>query len=394
MKRLLALCTACALLLAGATATAQQHNATEARLWSDPERTRLVLESSAPLPYEVGTLTAPQRFFIDITDADLRPQMVNALADQPLPPAYLNGLRAARHDADTLRVVFDLSDAVKYRIERIRPMGQYRHRLVVDIIPQTPPAEDPLGDFLAQLGREKTPAGGKPFVVVIDPGHGGEDPGAVSPNNRYEKDVVLRISRRLAEAVNRRPGMRAVLTRDADKFIPLYKRVRIAHDLDEELDVGAFVSVHADSVKRRSARGSSVYILSQKGASSKFAKRLAKEANLSDLMGGYVEPPKDRSTDTALRQISQDGKDRASYQLASLILANLKKINKLHSKRVESAGFAVLKSPRIPSVLVETAFISNPVEEKKLLDAHFQQQLAEALADALETYYRRQQVQE
>ena len=179
--------------------------------------------------------------------------------------------------------------------------------------------------------------------------------------------------------------MKALMTRSTDKFIKLYERVRIAHRLEAD----AFISIHADSVKSRKPRGSSVFVLSEKGASSRFARQLATRANLSDLIGGHVDDP---ALHPALRQFSQDGKERASYQLAALILAQLGEVNALHSKQVGSAGFAVLKSPSVPSVLVETAFISNPVEEKKLLDKNFQQQLAVAIADALETYRRQYHV--
>lgn len=375
-----ALCTALLLQCAAPAVPVHAEEEVAVRLWASAERTRLVLETAAPLHYRAGSLTAPDRFFIDITGT-LSPALVNRLDTHTLPPAYLSGLRAARHDEATLRVVFDLAAGIDYRIEKLKPIGTYRHRLVIDLTPQDAP--DLLLPLLLQLEAKRAPAGdAPPFAVLIDPGHGGEDPGAVSPNNRYEKDLVLRIAKRLAQAVQRR-GMQAVLTREGDTFIPLAKRVRIA----QCLQVDAFVSVHADSVRRRSARGSSVYILSQKGASSKFARRLAREANLSDLMGGEAHTH-DPGRESTLRQFSQDGKDRASRQLAMLMLANLGQINRLHSRQVESAGFAVLKHPSIPSVLVETAFLSNPVEEQKLLSDTFQQQLADALADALDTYRR------
>lgn len=378
LARLLLLLAAC---LPAAAAAAE--DALEARVWSSPDNTRLVIESGTRLPYSVSDLDSPPRLLIDIatpTAADA----INRLA--PAATDYIAALRAARHDPRTLRIVFDLAAGIHYRVHRIAPIGNYRHRLVIDIAPQTPPA-DPLLALLMQLEQEQQQGGGKPFLVLIDPGHGGEDPGAVSPNNRYEKNLVLQISKKLIGEINRRPGMKALLTRDHDRFIPLFERVHIAH----RLEVDAFVSVHADSVKNRKARGSSVFILSQKGASTKFARRLAQRANLSDLIGGQPTV-RDPLLTSALRQFSQDGKDRASRRLAALMLENLGRINKLHSKRVESAGFAVLKSPSIPSVLVETAFISNPVEEKKLLDQKFQQQLAVALADALESYKQQHHV--
>ena len=350
----------------------------KARLWSAVENTRLVLESDVRLQYTVSDITSPPRLFIDIKSADAEPDIINQIS-APLQP-YIKKVRAARHDADTLRIVFDLGAVIHYRVHRLAPIEQYQHRLVIDIAPQTPP-EDPLLALLEQL--QKAPDA-PDFLVLIDPGHGGEDPGAVSPNNNYEKNVVLRISRKLADAVNRYPGMQAVLTRDNDRFIPLFERVRIAHRIDAD----AFVSIHADSVKNRKARGSSVFILSRKGASSRFARQLAKQENLSDVIGGQPVGG-DPQYEATLKQFSQDGKDRASQLLADLMLKNMGKINRLHSRRVQSAGFAVLKSPFIPSVLVETAFISNPQEEKKLLDDKFQQQLVDGLAQALDTYRRR-----
>lgn len=348
-----------------------------ARIWASVENTRLVLESEQRLSYSVSDIDGPPRLLIDIESAEADPEIINRL-DEPRQD-YVTEVRAARYNPQTMRIVFDLAAGIHYRVHRIGPIGAYRHRLVIDIAPQTPPA-DPLLALLNRLDKEEQ-AHGKPFVVLIDPGHGGEDPGAVSPNNRYEKHLVLQISRRLADEINRRSGMKALLTRDNDRFIPLFERVHIAHRLKAD----AFVSIHADSVKNRKARGSSVFILSQKGASTKFARRLARQANLSDLIGGQPTET-DPWLESALREFSKDGKDRASHQLARLMLTNMGNVNTLHSKNVESAGFAVLKSPSIPSVLVETAFISNPVEEKKLLDAAFQKQLVKALADALATY--------
>ena len=250
---------------------------------------------------------------------------------------------------------------------------------MIDITPQTLP-EDPLFALLETL-QDKESINGKPFLVVVDPGHGGEDPGAVSPNKRYEKNLVLQISQQLADTLNAIPGMQAILTRNDDRFIPLFERVHIAHRLQAD----AFISIHADSVKSRKARGSSVFILSAKGASTPWARKMAQKANLSDLIGGQTAS-RSPLLDTALRQFSQDGKDRASRRLATLLLRNLQQVNTVHSPNVEAAGFAVLKSPSIPSVLVETAFISNPQEERKLIDKKFQQQLAKTLADALVQY--------
>ena len=347
------------------------------RLWATGENTRLVLESKTQLHYSVSDTENPPHLLLDIQTANAPLDAINQFADIEQP--YIRTLHAEQRDPHTLRITFDLAAAIHYRIHRIPPIEQYQHRLVIDITPQTLP-EDPLFALLESL-QDKESINGKPFLVVVDPGHGGEDPGAVSPNKRYEKNLVLQISQQLADTLNAIPGMQAILTRNDDRFIPLFERVHIAHRLQAD----AFISIHADSVKSRKARGSSVFILSAKGASTPWARKMAQKANLSDLIGGQTAS-RSPLLDTALRQFSQDGKDRASRRLATLLLRNLQQVNTVHSPNVEAAGFAVLKSPSIPSVLVETAFISNPQEERKLIDKKFQQQLAKTLADALVQY--------
>ena len=357
------------LLLWGAAADDIQ----AARLWATAEKTRLVLESDAPLAYSVSGLESPPRLVVDIK-ANITTAADN-LGDIAEASRYIKTVRNSRLTADTWRIVFDLTAAVDYRVSRLQPIARYRHRLVFDIQPQE--ASDPLFALIKQLR-----ALDDPFVVLIDPGHGGEDPGAVSPRRNYEKNIVLHLSKLLAEDINRRPGMRAILTRGDDRFIPLYERVHQAHRLNSD----AFVSVHADSVQSPKARGSSVFILSKKGASTPFSKQLAEQANLSDLIGGALPQTADAALELALREFSKDGKDRASRLLAEMMLEKISEVNDLHSKRIESAGFAVLKSPSIPSILVETAFISNPTEEKKLLNADFQRKLVAAMAGALQQY--------
>lgn len=350
----------------------------QGRLWVSPERSRLVVETGAQLQYKVFRLDNPPRVVMDVYTASDAPPF----ADGDLSPAggYLRDFRHSRFDNNTLRFVFDLSGEVNPQVSYLAPVAGYRWRLILDILPANAP--DPLLPLLRQLEEKEAP----PFLVVIDPGHGGEDPGAVSPNNNYEKRVVLAIAKQLREQLNAEDGIRAELTRSKDRFIKLGRRVNIAHRLGADV----FISVHADSVVSRKARGSSVFVLSEKGASSSFARRLARQANLSDLVGGEISTAAaDPAVSAALRQLSKDGKDKASRQLAELILRNMGAINKLHSERVEYAGFAVLKSPSIPSVLVETAFISNPEEEKKLLTPAFQKKMAAAIADAVKEYKMR-----
>ncbi|MGI9306041.1 MAG: N-acetylmuramoyl-L-alanine amidase [Gammaproteobacteria bacterium] len=345
----------------------------QARVWPAAEKTRLVVETSAQVEYRILSLQNPNRLVLDISD---KTGSVNFLGETDMRAApYLSGLRAARHSPETLRIVFDYNETVNYEVRTFTPVAGYGHRLVLDIAPQNAP--DPLLALIQSLQAED--ADTKPFRVLIDPGHGGEDPGAVSRNNIYEKNIVLAIALNLQKEINKRKNMQAFISRKSDKFLPLAQRVIAAH----RLGVDAFVSVHADAAGNTRAQGSSVFILSRRGASSPLARRLAKSANLSDIIGGTAADPQ---LSAALPAFFQDGKDRASRQLAELIKTEIAKVNRLHKPQVEYAGFAVLKSPSIPSVLVETAFISNAEEEKKLLSANFQRRMARAIADGLEKY--------
>ncbi|MBE8158405.1 MAG: AMIN domain-containing protein [Betaproteobacteria bacterium] len=346
-----------------------------ARIWPAAEKTRLAVETSQQIEYRILSLRAPDRLVLDIVDNHNAAGFLDFLNRTEMEDAaYLGGMRAARRDAETLRIVFDINEPVNYEVRALPPVGGYGHRLIVDIAPQNAP--DPLLALIESLESETAT---KPFRVLIDPGHGGEDPGAVSRNNIYEKDIVLAIAQKIKTEMDGRPGMRAFLTRRADRFLPLAQRVLAAH----RLGVDAFISVHADSVASSRARGSSVFILSRRGASSPLARRLAKHANLSDLVGGAAADP---HLNAALPAFFLDGKDRASRTLAELVRHEIAAVNPLHKKHVESAGFAVLKSPSIPSVLVETAFISNPSEEKKLRAPAFQQKIARAIVDGLQKY--------
>ena len=359
------------------------------RLWPTAERTRLVIETTLPLEYKVGGLTNPARLVLDVAIAANVGKKLKK-TDISVAP-YLADFRFARRESGEFRFVFELRDESSHKLTRIKPIAGYGYRLIWDIEPKTRP--DPLFDLITQLNkREQASAIGdttaakplNPFLLVIDPGHGGEDPGAISRRKRQEKRIVLTIAKKLRNEINQYPNMKAVLTRSVDKFLKLEKRVQIA----QRLNADAFVSIHADSVKSPKPQGSSVFVLSEKGASTPLAKRLAKRENLSDLIGGDAVAA-DPDTIAVLRQFSVDGKDRASREMAELILANIGKINILHSKKPEAAGFAVLKSSAIPSVLVETAFISNPKDESNLLDENFQNKMAAAIAGALQEYKNR-----
>ena len=362
------------LILAAAFSCPAAGENSRVRIWPGAEKTRLVAETSEEVEYRILSLRSPPRLVLDISDKNggggfLERADISAAA-------YLKGVRAARRGEDGLRVVFDLNEAVNYEVRSVLPVGNYQHRLILEVAPQNAP--DPLLALIKSLEAEEENAA-KPFRVLIDPGHGGEDPGAVSKNGIYEKDIVLAIALKIKEEIGKHAGMRAFLTRKSDRFLPLAQRVISAHRLEAD----AFISVHADSVKSSKARGSSVFILSRKGASSPLARRLAKRANLSDVVGGAAADP---HLNAALPAFFQDGKDRASRRLAALIKKEIAAVNRLHKKHVEKAGFAVLKSPSIPSVLVETAFISNPEEERKLRSQEFQHKIARAVAAGVKAY--------
>lgn len=356
----------------------------QARLWPTAEKTQLVIETPNKIQYRILRVGEPQRLVLDIFDKRHAAGFLNttALGDA----TYLGAVRAARYDDKTLRIVFDIKEEVGYEVRALSPVADYQHRLIMDITPSDHP--DPLLSLIESLQPENQQAAARPFRVVIDPGHGGEDPGAVSRKKRYEKNVVLSIARKLREEINQRPGMRGFLTRADDRFLPLAQRVLIAHRLRAD----AFISIHADSVASPKAHGSSVYTLSARGASSALARRLAKHANLSDLVGGEIAD--DPQFNAILLAFSKDGKELASKQLAELIHRQITGINIMLKKHVGAAGFAVLKSPAVPSVLVETAFISNPQEERKLHSAKFQHDMATAIADGLQQYRERYHVDE
>jgi len=285
-------------------------------------------------------------------------------------------------------------------------IAQYQHRLVMDLYPTTD--EDPLMTFLATYEKERalppsvarapemsdpvsprpptdrTPVVSRLVTIALDPGHGGEDPGAIGKRGTYEKDVVLSIARRLKRLLDQEPNMRAYLTRDGDYFVPLHMRVQRARRVQADL----FVSIHADAWISPTARGSSVYALSDKGASSSAARWMANKENSADLIGGLNIRHKDRAVAEVLLDMSTTAQIKDSLQLGKSVLTELGGINALHKSRVEQAGFAVLKAPDIPSILVETAFISNPDEEARLVDEQYQQQMAEALIAGIRRYFR------
>lgn len=364
------------LVFVSSTGAAQPSQLKNIRVWAAPDNTRVVFDLSGPAQHEQETLTNPARLVIDLKN--MRPP--TRLPQPAAGDRFLRSIRSGQHGA-SLRVVLDLKAHANSRSFLLAPNKRYGHRLVVDLFnadksTATPP--------LAALTRPN-PTGQRDIVIVLDAGHGGEDPGAIGPNGTYEKTVVLQITQRLAKLINRERGMRAVLTRDADYYLPLRRRINLARDHQADL----FVSIHADAFKNPRVRGSSVYVLSRRGASSEHARWLAEQENAADLIGGVSLHDKEEDLVKVLLDLSQNGSLEASINVAERVLGGLKQVNRLHKPGVESAGFAVLKSPDVPSLLIETAFISNPHEEKKLRSANYQQQLAGAIFAGLKEYFRR-----
>ena len=366
-----------------------------ARLWPAQEYTRVILEARAPIAHRLVTLRDPYRLVLDLDGMDLTPELARLATAVGGEDPYVANVRFGRVTASSLRVVLDLKSEVETQVFQLAPVAEYGHRLVVDLYPLNP--VDPLMALLkrdeARLAAEPPPSPGKPgragaarsrsLIVAIDPGHGGEDPGAIGPRGTYEKHVVLAISRKLARMLDAEPGMRAVLTRDADYFVPLAQRVAKARRVQADL----FVSIHADAFREPHARGSSVFALSENGATSAAARWLAQKENDADRIGGVNLDRVDRSIARTLLDLSQAAQINDSLKAGRHVLAGLAGHNALHKSAVEQAGFAVLKAPDMPSILVETAFISNPDEEAKLRSERHQQRFAESIGEGVRRYF-------
>ena len=368
------------LLLLTVPLQAAQVDVKGVRIWAAPDNTRVVFDLAAPVDHDILHLDNPQRLVIDMEDARLLRDPAQPSADDK----YLKALRSAPRDGNDLRVVFDLKKNITSKTFLLQPNERYGHRLVVDVFP---------ADGDKTIGSPQAPAKSvaeraanlRDVIVAIDAGHGGEDPGAIGSRGTQEKDVVMQIARRLAEKVNRQAGMRAVLTRDGDYFLPLRRRIEIAREHQADL----FISIHADAFRDRRVHGSSVYVLSKRGASSEAARWLAEQENASDSIGGVSLDDKDDVLKAVLLDLSQTGTLEASIDVAERLIDDLAQTGKVHRRDVQSAGFLVLKAPDIPSVLVETAFISNPEEERKLRDSGHQERLARALLSGLQEYFDR-----
>jgi len=397
VMRIGALVTAVGVLLAALAAEAfAASDVRGVRLWRAPDNTRLVFDLSGPVQHSVFTLSAPDRIVIDVSGAKLATNLDQlSLANTPI-----TGVRSAQRSADDLRVVIDLSAPVSPKSFTLAPNQQYGHRLVVDLFDQgsAPPATQvpsvaasapPVPVTPTQPPPKLTPVpnGKRDIVVAIDAGHGGEDPGALSPvKGQYEKNVTLAIAKELQRQINAEKGFRGELVRTGDYFIPLRKRTEIARKKGADL----FVSIHADAAPRSSAFGASVYALSERGATSETARWLADAENQSDLIGGAGNvslDDKDKMLAGVLLDLSMTASLSSSLNVGQKVLSNMGGITPLHKRRVEQAGFMVLKSPDIPSILVETGFISNPNEARKLHTASHQQALARSITSGVKQFF-------
>ena len=369
------------------------------RVWPAPDYTRVTLEHDQPLQFTQMLVKDPWRLVVDIEGIEFNSVLQSLPSKIIDADPYIKLIRAGRNKPGVVRLVIELKSEVKPQVFALKPIGEYGHRLVLDLYPLVP--IDPLMALLEKSGEQHTehrtehrpetppkhvekPAEvSRLLTVVLDPGHGGEDPGAVGRGGSYEKNVTLEVARRLKAKIDELPNMRTVLTRDGDFFIPLHERVRKARGVQADL----FVSVHADAFIKPSARGSSVFVLSENGASSSAARWLATKENAADLIGGVNLSVKDRYLARTLLDLSQTATINDSLKLGNAVLGEIGRINTLHKGQVEQAGFAVLKAPDIPSILVETAFISNPEEEKRLNDDAYQDQLAEAIMKGIRRYF-------
>jgi len=375
------------------------------RIWPASEYTRLTLESDTPINYSLILLKNPDRVVLDLEDVALTSEIKKLPGKISSDNLYIRALRIGRFKPEILRLVLDLKSEVKPQAFVLKPVGDYGHRLVLDIYPVSPP--DPLMALLNEgavksaqanayehiksdrtsrttaAGNKKSDSTVRLITVAIDPGHGGEDPGAMSKRGTHEKNITLAIARKLKAKIDAEPNMRAALTRDGDYFLSLPMRLEKARKLNADL----FVSIHADAFVKPHARGSSVFTLSESGATSAAARWLAKKENDADLIGGVNLDTKDPYLNETLLDLSLSQTREDSHTLAREVLSEIGEINHLHKNNVEQAGFAVLKSPDIPSILVETAFISNPDEEKKLRNKAYQDKMAKAMLDGIKRYF-------
>ncbi len=405
------------------------------RVWPADDYTRVTIESDTALSARHFLAENPSRLVIDVTGLELSPALRELVGKVKSDDPYIAGLRVGQNQPRVVRLVLDLKQGIVPEVFTLEPVAAYQHRLVFDLRPAAEPdpllqliqdkdqserqaaqtVQDALGEFIDRMRKNEgggsgkaPPDAGQPpspppadtakptplppslqqkinrlVVVALDPGHGGEDPGAVGPTGLREKDVVLAVAKQLQERLNAVPGMRAMLTRDADFFVPLQDRVKKARRVQADL----FVSIHADAFFTPQARGASVFALSQSGATSTAARWMANRENAADVVGGANIKAKDAEVLRAMLDMSTTAQIKDSLHVGREVLGQIGKVGRLHKAQVEQAGFAVLKAPDIPSILVETAFISNPEEEAKLRDPDYQAELVKALSTGIQRYF-------
>ena len=407
------------LILLMISSNAWSANIQAMRLSQAGSETRLVVDLDRAFQYDLFPLTNPPRLVVDIKHTSQSgPLIIPDLLNSPI-----RTIRYANRKEDTLRLVLDLRHAVRYESRTLAPKADYLHRLVIDLhdtantpatTPSTAPSKSQLERPVTTVEKPKTTSARqeaastkatetitpKPvatvskskksmmrrdIIIAIDPGHGGADSGAVGRHGTKEKDIALSVAKRLAKMIDAKPGMRAYLTRETDIFISLRQRIKRARENKADM----FISIHADAFRDTKAKGASVFVLSQRGASSEAAQMMADKENAADLAGGISLEDKDDMLASVLLDLSQTASLEASLEVANTVLAGLRRVGNVHKKEVESAAFVVLKSPDIPSILVETAFISNPDEERKLKSSSHQDKIARAILSGISNYFQR-----
>ena len=384
------------------TAWADATRIASARVWPAQEYTRVIVESNAPLTHQLHVLRNPDRLVLDLDGIDASSELAQLPARVHASDPYVAAIRVGRQSPTALRVVLDLKSEVKPDVFALKPVAEFGHRLVLDLYPLVPldplmalleservkeraappdPAELP--QARAQTAQPDRRIAARRITIAIDPGHGGEDPGAIGRRGTCEKNVVLAIARKLKARIDAEPNMRTMLTRDDDYFVPLAQRVQKARRVQADL----FISIHADAFREPAARGSSVFALSESGATSAAGRWLAQKENNADLIGGVDLDRRDPVLARTLLDLSQTAQISDSLKLGRHVLDGIATHNTLHKNIVEQAGFAVLKAPDIPSILVETAFISNPDEELKLRRDPHQQKFAESIHEGVRRYF-------
>lgn len=384
------------------------------RMWPAEDYTRVTLESDERLKVSHQLLTKPNRLVVDVEGIELTNTLKELVAKVKSNDPYVSQVRVGQFQPKVVRLVFDLKESVQPQLFTLDPVGNYQNRLVFDLYPTVAndplmelvknsakksaalEAEDPIAAFAnkdkeieKQIPNQKAPTlTEKPqsrrlLTIAIDPGHGGEDPGAIGKKGSREKDIVLSISRKLKAKIEQEPDMRSYLTRDGDYFVPLHTRVNKARRVKADL----FVSVHADAFVRPNAKGASVFALSQQGASSTAARWLANKENSADMIGGLNIKTQDHQVAQLLLDMSTSAQIKDSLKLGDAVLKQIGSFAKLHKSHVEQAGFAVLKAPDVPSILIETAFISNPEEEARLNDQDYQEQIAASILKGIKNYF-------